>query len=43
MASVLPLKSTPSDGLAEGASLRLCEAISHWRYEDLPREVVATL
>ena len=43
MATVLPLKSEPSDLLADGASLRLCEAISQWRYEDLPREVVATL
>lgn len=43
MATVLPLKSEPSDLLADGASLRLCEAISRWRYEDLPREVVAAL
>ncbi len=43
MATVLPLKQSPSDLLAEGASLKLCEAVSRWRYEDLPREVVATL
>ena len=43
MATVHPLKSGPSDQLAEGASLRLCEAILRWRYEDLPRAVVATL
>src|SRR5687768_7775511 len=43
MATVLPFKSEPSDLLADGASLRLCEAISRWRYEDLPREVIAAL
>ncbi|HET9664498.1 MAG TPA: MmgE/PrpD family protein, partial [Burkholderiales bacterium] len=43
MATILPLKSEPSEWLAEGASLRLCDAISQWHYEDLPREVVITL
>lgn len=43
MATVLPLKQGQSQLLAEGASLRLCEAVSRWGYEDLPQEVVATL
>ena len=43
MATVRTLKSGTSDFLGEGASLRLCETISRWRYEDLPREVVTTL
>ena len=29
--------------LAEGASLRLCETIGRWRYEDLPPAVVSTV
>src|SRR5688572_22277703 len=41
MASVVPVKSM--DPLSDGASLRLCERISTWRYDDLPAEVVATL
>jgi 2-methylcitrate dehydratase PrpD len=43
MASVRPLKSGTSEFLGEGASLRLCEAISRSRYDELPREVVSTL
>lgn len=43
MATILPLKQNHSELLAEGASLGLCETISRWRYEDLPREVVAAL
>ena len=44
MATVLTVtQEGRSDLLQEGASLHLCEAISKWRYEDLPREVVATL
>ena len=44
MTSVLPMNSSdPSQWLAEGASLRLCTAVSSWRYEDLPADVVATL
>lgn len=43
MATVLPLKQGGPDLLADGASLRLCDTIARWRYEDLPREVVATL
>jgi 2-methylcitrate dehydratase PrpD len=43
MASVLPLKSSPSEFLTEGASLRLCEALARWRYEELPRTVVTTV
>ena len=43
MATILPLKQAQSDLLAEGASLRLCEATAGWRYEDLPHAVVATL
>lgn len=43
MATILPLKQNASELLAEGASLRFCEGISRWRYEDLPREVVATV
>jgi 2-methylcitrate dehydratase PrpD len=43
MATVRPLKSDPTDLLAEGASLRLCDALARWRHEDLPAEVVATL
>jgi 2-methylcitrate dehydratase PrpD len=43
MATVLPLKQEGSELLAEGASLRLCEAVFRWRYEDLPHEVIATL
>ena len=29
--------------LEEGASVRLCETLSRWRYEDLPPEVVSVL
>lgn len=43
MATILPLKQSASELLAEGASLRLCEEISRWRYEDLPDEVIATI
>jgi 2-methylcitrate dehydratase PrpD len=43
MATVRPLKSGASDLLGEGASLRLCETISSWRYDELPHEVVSTL
>jgi 2-methylcitrate dehydratase PrpD len=43
MTTVLPLKQEGSELLAEGASLRLCEAVFRWRYEDLPHEVLATL
>jgi 2-methylcitrate dehydratase PrpD len=44
MASVLPLKHGASANLlADGASLNLCETIARLRYEDLPREVIATL
>lgn len=43
MATVLPRKADRRDLLREGASLRLCDAIARWRYEDLPSEVVATL
>lgn len=43
MASVRPLKPAGPDLLAEGASLRLCEALAQWRYEQLPADVVATL
>lgn len=43
MATVLTMKQDESVPLAEGASLRLCEAISAWRYEDLPQEVIATI
>ena len=44
MASVLPLKpQSPSFMLEEGASLRLCETVLRWRYEDLPPAVVRVL
>jgi 2-methylcitrate dehydratase PrpD len=44
MASVLPLKpGSPPPLLEEGASLRLCETISRWRYEDLPSDVVRVI
>jgi 2-methylcitrate dehydratase PrpD len=43
MASVPSVVSRPVDHLSEGASLRLCELISKWRFEDLPGEAVATL
>ncbi len=44
MASVLPLKpESPAPLLEDGASLRLCEMVSRWRYEDLPPEVVRVL
>jgi hypothetical protein len=44
MASVLPLKpESPAPILEDGASLRLCETISRWRYEDLPPAVVRVL
>jgi len=44
MASVLPLKHGASANLlADGASIKLCETIARLTYEDLPREVIATL
>ena len=44
MASVLPPKpQSPSLMLEEGASLKLCETVSRWRYEDLPPAVVQVL
>ena len=43
MASILPLKNPSSDLLSEGASLRLCEMLSLWRYDDLPQPVVTTI
>ena len=44
MASVVPLKpEPPSPILEDGASLRLCETVARWRYEDLPPEVVRVL
>src|SRR6267142_2391368 len=36
-------QEAPSPLLAEGASLRLAETVSRWRYEDLPPEVVRVL
>lgn len=36
-------QEAPSPLLAEGASLRLCETLVRWRYEDLPPEVVRVL
>jgi 2-methylcitrate dehydratase PrpD len=43
MASVVPVKPKSVELLSDGASLRLCELISKWRYDELPGEVVATL
>ncbi|MBI4204489.1 MAG: MmgE/PrpD family protein [Betaproteobacteria bacterium] len=43
MELVSPVKQGGSELLAEGTSLKLCEAVSGWRYEDLPQEVIATL
>jgi len=44
MASVLPLKpGSPAPLLDDGASFQLCETVSHWRYEDLPIDVVRVL
>jgi 2-methylcitrate dehydratase PrpD len=44
MASVLPLKpGSSSPPLDEGASLRLCETVARWRYEDLPPDVVRVI
>ena len=43
MASVVPVKPDSAQLLSDGASLRLCELISKWRYDDLPEEVIATL
>jgi 2-methylcitrate dehydratase PrpD len=36
-------QENPSPLLEEGASLRLCEAVSRWRYENLPPAVVRVL
>ncbi len=36
-------KEAPPLLLAEGASLKLCEMVSRWRYEDLPPDVVRVL
>ncbi|MBI3938499.1 MAG: MmgE/PrpD family protein [Betaproteobacteria bacterium] len=44
MATVLSLKPGAEGALLEdGFSLKLCEAIAAWRYEDLPPEVVRTV
>jgi len=44
MPSVISLKpESPAPLLEEGASLKLCETISRWRFEDLPPEVVRVL
>jgi 2-methylcitrate dehydratase PrpD len=36
-------KTTTVAELADGISLRLCEAIADWRYEDLPPDIVQTV
>jgi len=43
MATVTPLKAAAAQPLADDYSLRLCETIARWRYEDLPADVVRTL
>jgi 2-methylcitrate dehydratase PrpD len=45
MTTVTPLKKTPASApqLADDYTLRLCEQLLRWRYEDLPAEVVRML
>ncbi len=45
MATVTPLKSAApaASQLGDDYSLRLCEQLARWRYEDLPADVVYTL
>ena len=45
MTTVTPLKkpSPPAPPLADDYTLRLCEELARWRYEDLPAQVVRTL
>ena len=43
MATVTPLKAAAAQPLADDYSLRLCETIASWRYDNLPADVVRTL
>jgi 2-methylcitrate dehydratase PrpD len=45
MATATPLKKSPATSapLADDYTLRLCEQLARWRYEDLPPEVVRML